>query len=272
MSSHTKSPKEQLLDKKLLQMVDLNHPSGQLAQLLIADDEIEQMQDYANSVSILRLGYNDHGPVHMRKVAINAITMMTLLKEASIPVSLEQERTGSFDDSLCAVLLASFLHDVGMGIGREGHELLSVTLAFDTIKRVLAKVFPTDIRRQVIIRSLALEGIVGHMANRTVHSLEAGIILLADGCDMEKGRARIPIALSTEPKMGDIHKYSANSIESVSITRGEERPIRIEVEMSSDVGFFQVEEVLFPKVNSSTVKPYIELLAGLIGKDKKQYV
>jgi metal-dependent HD superfamily phosphatase/phosphodiesterase len=89
---------------------------------------------------------------------------------------------------------------------------------------------------------------------------------------MEKGRARIPIALSTEPKMGDIHKYSANSIESVDITAGANKPIRIIVEMSAEVGFFQIEEILFPKINSSPVKPYIELYAGVQGQEQKRYL
>ncbi len=36
--------------------------------------------------------------------------------------------------------------------------------------------------------------------------------LIADGCDMERGRARIPMMLNTESRVGDIHKYSATSI------------------------------------------------------------
>ena len=119
-----------------------------------------------------------------------------------------------------------------------------------------------------------MEGIAGHMGTHKIHSVEAGIILIADGCDMTKGRARIPMAISTEAKQGDIHKYSANSIESVKITQGAEdhKPIRIEITMSSDVGYFQIEEVLLPKINSSPAKPFIELLAGIEGKELKQYL
>jgi hypothetical protein len=80
------------------------------------------------------------------------------------------------------------------------------------------------------------EGILGHMASKKIHSVEAGLILIADGCDMEKGRARIPLILNTEAKVGDIHKYSSKAIERVTIGKGESHPIKIEVEMSSDVG------------------------------------
>jgi hypothetical protein len=89
---------------------------------------------------------------------------------------------------------------------------------------------------------------------------------------MEKGRARIPMMIATESRVGDIHKYSASAIEEVRIEKGEERPIRITIEMKDTVGFFQVEEVLFRKINSSPVKPLIELYAGVIGKKMKRYL
>ncbi|MFA7643172.1 MAG: phosphohydrolase [Sphaerochaetaceae bacterium] len=272
MNTHTKSPKELTLERKLLADLEPGTPPAVLARLLVEDEEVQMMQDYANSVSIVRLGYNDHGPVHMRQVARNAVKMMHLLRDAQIMGSLESERVGTFDDSISAVLLASFLHDLGMAVGRQDHELLSATLATPIIGRLLEGAYPEDIRKRVVIKSLALEGIVGHMANRRIHSIEAGVILLADGCDMEKGRARIPIALNTEPKIGDIHKYSANSIERVSIRKGAVKPICIEVDMSAEVGFFQIEEVLLPKVNSSPVKPFVELYAGVTGETKKQYL
>jgi uncharacterized protein len=267
-----KSPKELSLERKLIAMVDPASPSGIITKLLIEDEEVRMMQDYANSVSIIRLGYNDHGPVHMRQVAINAIMMMHLLKNAGIAGSLERDRSGTFEESLSAVILASMLHDLGMAIGRQDHELMSVVLATPIITKILEFAYPNDLHKRVVIRSVALEGIVGHMTNRKIHSIEAGMILVADGCDMEKGRARIPIALSTEPKIGDIHKYSANSIESVEIGPGAEKPVKISVHMSADVGFFQIEEVLIHKVNSSPVKPFIELYAGVIGQPQKRYL
>ena len=129
-----------------------------------------------------------------------------------------------------------------------------------------------DLNRRVIIRSMALAGILGHMGTRRIHSIEAGLILVADGCDMTKGRARIPMELNTKPTVGDIHKYSANSIEKVKIHQGIEKPIQIEVFMSSDVGFFQIEEVLIPKINSSPARDFVELFAGIEGKGLKKYL
>lgn len=270
-----RSPKELSLDRKLLNAVEELGPDSnalKITELLLEDREVHAMQEYANTVSIKRLGYNDHGPVHMRKVAQNAAIMMKLLRQAGIATSLEAEEAGSFDDSLCAVLLASFLHDLGMTIGRQDHELHSCYLSYPILDRLLLQIFPDSIQKRVAIRSTAIEGIAGHMAGRRIHSIEAGIILVADGCDMEKGRARIPMAINNEPRVGDIHKYSANSIEKVRLSAGKEKPIRIDVAMSSEVGFFQIEEVLLGKIASSTVRSYIELYASLLQGDPKRYL
>jgi len=277
-----KSPKEISIDKKindsLLELMNDTPEKDMLpvktAEELTNDAEVESIQNYSNDVSIMRLGFNDHGPVHMRTVCLNAVKMLSILHKAGIKTSLQTEEAGTFADSVTGVVLASFLHDFGMSIGRQDHELYSVFLALPIIERILEKLIPGDenLNRRVVIRSIAMEGIVGHMGTRKIHSVEAGLILIADGCDMTKGRARIPMVLDNAPKVGDIHKYSAASIENVSITAGKEKPIRIQVSMSAEVGFFQIEEVLLQKVSCSPAKQYVELLAGVEGEETKQYL
>lgn len=277
-----KSPKEIAMDKKIQEAIEAlvemtsekDDTPVKVCDLLMNDMEIELIQNYANDVSIMRLGFNDHGPVHMRTVCYNAIKMLGILYEAGIKTSLLAEEAGSFADSVTAVILASFMHDFGMTIGRQDHELYSVFLALPQIERILNIVLPGDenMKRRVMIRSVAMEGIVGHMGTRKIHSIEAGLVLIADGCDMTKGRARIPMALDNAPRVGDIHKYSANSIENVTIMKGVDKPIRIEVEMGGEVGFFQIEEVLLQKVSCSPDKQYVELFAGVTGKEMKQYL
>jgi metal-dependent HD superfamily phosphatase/phosphodiesterase len=242
------------------------------ADILLDDAEIQHLQEYANTVSIKRLGFNDHGPVHMRSVVLNALVMAELLHKAGIPLSLAAEDAGSYEDSQVALLTAGMLHDIGMSVGRADHEHAGVQLALPIIERVLGEVYGTDIGKKVVIRSLAIECIVGHMATQKIHSLEAGLLLVADGCDMEKGRARIPMMIATESRMGDIHKYSASAIEDVRIQKGARKPIRITIEMKATVGFFQVEEVLLHKINASPAKPFIELYAGVEDKKMKCYL
>jgi metal-dependent HD superfamily phosphatase/phosphodiesterase len=265
-----KSPKQLSLEKKIVTM--LSGKALQAAELLISDKEIGYMQDYANTVSIKRLHYNDHGPVHMRKVVLNSLMLLHLLNQAGIKFSLEKEEIGTYEDSKVAVLIASFLHDVGMTIGRENHEQMGVVLAVPIIERLLSTIYTNDARKRVILRSLITESIIGHMGTQKIHSLEAGIILVADGCDMEQGRARIPMMIGTESKVGDIHKYSSSAVQTVKIEKGDKKPIKITVEMKESVGFYQVEEILLKKIDASPVKSFIELYAGVSGENMKCYL
>jgi metal-dependent HD superfamily phosphatase/phosphodiesterase len=270
-----KSGKEVSIEKKLLEIVSSFQLSGKaLAGLkwMFESDEIQSAQEYANTVSIMRLGFNDHGPVHMRTVALNAVLMFDLLRKAGIKTSLETDDCGNFEDSLLSVITASMLHDLGMSVGRQDHELHSTILALPIIDRLFADVYKDDTRKRVILRALTLEGIRGHMGSISICSLEAGVVQVADGCDMTKGRARIPIALGNSPRVGHIHQYSANSIEEVAISAGSEKPVRIDIRMSSEVGLFQVEEVLLHKIAVSTAKPHIELYAQVKGESEKRYL
>jgi metal-dependent HD superfamily phosphatase/phosphodiesterase len=267
--------KETTLDGKLTDIVvnfDLSGKANEALAMLLSDEEMQTAQEYANTVSIIRLGYNDHGPVHMRTVAKNALIMLGLLRQAQIKTSLENDECGDFEDSVIAVISASLLHDLGMGIGRHDHEDNGVYLALPILNRMLEHVYRGNIRKQTMIRALSLEGIIGHMGTHAIHSIEAGVVQVADGCDMTKGRARIPLALASTTKGGHIHQLSANSIEEVVIDAGEKKPIRINVFMSNESGYFQVEEVLLKKIADSTAKPFVELYARVRDQAPIQYL
>lgn len=265
-----KSPKQVALEQKIAD--SLQGKPLEAVQLVFEDAELQTMQDYANNVSIKRMGFNDHGPVHMRLAALNALTVFRLLKDAGVVMNLENEAGLQEEDSLTAVLLGSLLHDLGMTVSREQHEEMGMLLAAPVLDRLLARIYPEQLWQQVAVKSTVLEGIGGHMATRVTTTLEAGLVLIGDGCDMEHGRARIPELLSPGPQVGDIHRYSASAIERVSIYKGQNRPVRINVLMSETVGYFQVEEVLFPKISSSPVKPYIELWAGKKMEQMQRYL
>ena len=84
-----KSQKEIILEEKIQKLVTgIVEHSGtgddlpvRVMKELLENDEIKAIQDYANNVSITRLGLNDHGPVHMRTVCRNALKMLKILKK-----------------------------------------------------------------------------------------------------------------------------------------------------------------------------------------------
>ncbi|MEO0238229.1 MAG: phosphohydrolase [candidate division WOR-3 bacterium] len=265
-----KSKKEIELEKIILSKLD--GKSLETARIIFQDKEVEFLMNYSNNVSIKRLGFNDHGPVHMKRACLNSLIMFELLHHSGVKFNLENEGVGTVEDSKVAVIIASLLHDIGMSVARENHEIFSSLFGIKIIERILEKVYTNEFEKQIILRSMVVEGIIGHMATKSINSLEAGLVLIGDGCDMEKGRARITSMLQRKPRVGDIHKYSASAIQKVNIEKGLTKPIKITVLMRESVGFFQIEEVLFPKISSSPVKPYIELFAGVLGEELLQYL
>lgn len=183
----TKSPKEQQVEAKLRKQVeDLASQCAadgdlpvRLLDILLEHPEITALQNYANTVSISRIGLNDHGPVHMKTVTRNALKILGILHEAGVQTCVEKEQTGTFTDSIMAVMFAAMLHDSGMTIARKNHELYSGIICHTLIGDILQQLFPEekDMMRRVVIRSLAMEGILGHMGSHPIHSIEAGVIL-----------------------------------------------------------------------------------------------
>jgi metal-dependent HD superfamily phosphatase/phosphodiesterase len=185
-------------------------------------------------------------------------------------LSLQKEELGSWDDSMVAVVIACFLHDTGMSVSRRGHEETGIWLTMHKIEEVLAYLYPEELQKRVILRSMVVEGIIGHMATVPIHSLEAGLVLVADGCDMEKGRSRIPMMIKKASRVGDIHQYSSAAIEKVWVEKGTERLVRIRVMMSEAAGFHQIEEVLIPKLTASPIKSWIEI-EGIIKENESHW-
>ncbi len=244
-------------DEKLVRVVDL----------LLAEKLLGVIQNYANIVSIQRLGYNDHGPVHARIVTLNALRIFDLLVAGGIQPSIVQEEVATLEDARIAVVLAAFLHDLGMSVCRDDHEKHGLFIADPFLLRILGEVY-SDPGTVYMLRSLVAEGIVGHMAHYKVHSVEAGIIMVADGADCTAGRSFVPNLIPRNPMIGDIHRFSATAIHQVDIRAGTRRPVRIDVTMTSSAGLFQVEEVLMGKAKASPIFNHLEIAAHLDGVER----
>lgn len=228
-------------------------------KLLEADKYVEGLLSQANKVAIIRLGYNDHGPVHARITAYNGLKIMELLEMEPTVVA---EDIGDREDSMVAVLLGSFLHDCGISIVREGHELAGTVVSRDPINKILGKVYKDDYK-VAKMASIISECILCHMGTYKATSLEARVVETADGTDASKGRARVPFHIAKP----DIHKFSALAIERVNIVKGEKKPVRFEVIMDNPAGVFQAEAIMKKKILDAEMENNVEILAKI--KDQR---
>lgn len=237
-------------------------------QILVADPEVRADWDMADYVAVTKLHFNDHGEIHAKVAAASGLSMLDLLVKSGIKPEVVTSNAGNLDDAYLVVLAATLLHDLGNQIHREEHAHLGPFLALSVLNRLMPKIYK-EIEHWVELRGFILSSIYTHGGKPEPLTLEAGLVCVADACDMTKGRGRLAFDLGNI----NIHTVSALSIDDVYISKGKEKPVSIIVQMSNSAGIFQVQETLADKIHQARLDGYIDLVATTLpiesDKDKR---
>jgi uncharacterized protein len=229
--------------------------TAHIYELLTTDPRMTAHWGMANYLTVGRLNYNDHGPIHARVTGAYAMQILQLLIDAGAELDVVNSGAGDIDDAALVTLAGVMMHDIGNSLHRSGHEAMGVIMAQPILLDWLPTLYP-DIEQRTLIQNFVLSAIQCHDINPAPLYLEGAIVAVADGCDMTKGRARMPFDLG---KL-DIHAVSALAIEDVRIRPGDYRmPVEIEVVMSNSAGIFQVEETLVKKINATPLKKHVSV-------------
>jgi hypothetical protein len=153
-----------------------------------------------------------------------------------------------------------------MSIHRADHEQYSLFLAADRMPLLLEGIY--DEPELTVVMSEALHAVIGHRRRGDPVTVEAGIVRVADALDMASGRSRIPF----ETRRPNIHSISAAAIDAVRIEPGEEKAVRVEIEMNNSSGLFQVDELLATKLRGSGIEEHIEVVAEIDAEHEKRLV
>jgi len=215
---------------------------------------------------VARMEINDHSWVHVQIVTNIALKLLRQLTKHGIEPGLVRDFGLEQDDAEVVVVLSALLHCVGMSIHRHGHEDFSLFLSEPKIRVLLAGIY--DEPDLTVITSEVLQGIISHRADGQPLTVEAGILRVADALDMAKGRSRIPF----EKGSVSMHSLSAAAIEDVTISDGDERPIKIEILMNNSSGIFQVDGLLKAKLRGSGLEPYVEVVAHIDTETERRLV
>jgi uncharacterized protein len=70
----------------------------------------------------------------------------------------------------------------------------------------------------------------------------------------------------------NIHSLSAAAIDEVRIESGEDKAVRIEIEMNNSSGIFQVDELLATKLRGSGLEDHVEVVAQIVAEHEKRLV
>ena len=237
-----------------------------LIERVNADAQLKGWWHVANVNAVARLEINDHSWVHIQIVANIAVKLLRLLTKHGVEPAMVRDYGLASDDAEIVVTLASLLHCIGMAVHRDGHEDFSLFLAEPKARELLEGLYEEP--DLTVIVSEVLQAITSHREYGKPLTIEAGLVRVADALDMEQGRSRIPF----ERGRVTIHSLSAAAIEDVSISDGEERPIRIEILMNNSSGIYQVDGLLRAKLRGSGLEPYVEVIAHIDTEAEKRLV
>ncbi len=213
-----------------------------------------------------RLSMSDHSWVHIQIVLNIALRLARLLFRRGVVPSITADYGMGERDAEVVIAAACLLHCVGMSIHREDHERYSLFLTADKIGTLLAGAYEEPER--TIIASEALHAIIGHRRRGAPFTIEAGIVRVADALDMARGRSRVPF----ESGHQNIPSRSAYAIDEVRILAGEDRAVRVEIDMSNSAGIFQVDELLAVKLRGSGLEEHIEVVAKIDAEHEERLI
>jgi metal-dependent HD superfamily phosphatase/phosphodiesterase len=258
-----KPPREAIAEAKVKAPTRGNR---KLEGFLEAANKDEQVRAwwYMAQVQSERLGMSDHSWVHMQIVLNVALRLLRLLVKAGVEPTMVSDHGMSARDAEVVVAGGALLHDIGMSIHRSDHEAYSLFLASGALDRLLAGSYKEPER--TVIASEILHSIIGHRRHGEPYTLEAGVVRVADALDMAQGRSRIPLEAGQE----GIHSISAAAVDEVRIEAGEERPVRIEIELNNSAGIFQVDDLLATKIRGTPLEGKVEVVAEIAGETEKR--
>jgi uncharacterized protein len=230
----------------------------------VNSDEQVRAWWYMAQVQSERLGMSDHSWVHMQIVLNIALRLLRLLIKAGVEPAMVADHGMKDRDAEVVVAGGALLHDVGMSIHRADHEAYSLFLADGALDRLLADCYRQPER--TVVAAEILHAIIGHRRRGQPYTVEAGVVRVADALDMAQGRSRIPLEAGQE----GIHSISAAAIDEVRIEAGEERPVRIEIELNNSAGIFQVDDLLATKIRGTPLEGKVEVVAKIDGETEKR--
>jgi len=222
---------------------------------LEADAEVQAYLEAQNVNPVARKRYNDHGTKHIDIVKNRALCLYDLLKQSDVEFNGATQQGLDEADEAVIIALAAVLHDIGHVVHRDDHPYYSIPLAADLLDRLLADRY--DVEARVRVKGEVLHAILCHHTEEEPLTLEAGVVRVADALDMERGRSRIPY----ERGGRGINTVSSQAIETVTLARGDDYPVLVEIEMNNAAGVYQVDNLLKAKLNDSGLEESVRIVA-----------
>jgi metal-dependent HD superfamily phosphatase/phosphodiesterase len=228
-----------------------------LERLLAAVNEDVQLKAWWNAAAVNaeRLNMSDHSWVHIQIVTNIGLRLARLLFRRGVTPSVVTDHGLTERDAEVVIAAASLFHCVGMSIHRADHEQFSLFLTADKLPKLLEPIYDEPARSTIVAE--ASHAIISHRSRGAPFTIEGAIVRIADALDMAKGRSR------ADKLLPNIHSVSSYAIESVKISPGVEKAVRIEIDMTNSAGIYQVDEGLGTKLRGTPLAEHVEVIARI---------
>jgi metal-dependent HD superfamily phosphatase/phosphodiesterase len=261
-----RSPREAVAEIRIRAPSERNRRLAQLIERVNADPQVKAWWHASAVNATRRLGMSDHSWVHIQIVVNIALRLARLLFRAGVTPSLVADHGLETRDAEVVVAAACFFHCVGMAVHRLDHETYGLFMTADKLGELLEGIY-SEPERSIMVTE-AMHAIISHRRRGAPFTIEGGILRVADALDMARGRSRVPF----EAGLRNIHSLSAYAIEDVTISRGEERAVKVEIAMSNSAGIFQVDELLATKLRGSGIEQYVEVIASVAAEHEERLI
>ena len=261
-----RSPQEAVAEIRIRAPAERNRRLAELIERVNGDPQVKAWWHASAVNATRRLGMSDHSWVHVQIVVNIALRLARLLFRADVTPSLVSDHGLETRDAEVVIAAASLFHCVGMAVHRLDHEAYSLFMTADKLGDLLDGIY-AEPERSILVTE-AMHAVISHRRGGAPFTIEGGIVRVADALDMARGRSRVPF----EAGHRNIHSLSAYAIEEVTIGRGEQRPVKVEIAMSNSAGIFQVDELLATKLRGSGIEQYVEVIASVEAEHEERLI
>ena len=209
---------------------------------------------------------SDHSWVHLQIVLNSALRLFRLLHRAGVQSSVEIDYAMDATDAevvIAGALPAARPRHVDPPRRPRGRTASSSPPT--CLDDLLADVYEEPER--TIVASEIMHAIIGHRKGGAPADARGGRSCASPTRSTWSTAAR---ASSFETRLPNIHSLSAAAIDEVRIVPGEQRTIRVEVDMNNSAGVFQVDELLASKLRGSGLEDHIEVVARIEAEHEKR--
>ena len=239
------APADALADIHIRAPTRGNRRLEQLLEAVNGDPQVKAWWHMAG-INAQRLGLTDHSWVHIQIVTNIALRLGRPLFRRGITPAVVTAHGMTERDAEVTIAAAALFHCVGMSIHRIDHETYSLFLTADKLGSLLQGIY-AEPERSIVVAE-AMHAVISHRSTGRPLTIEGAIVRVADALDMAKGRSR------------------------VEFEAGEDKAVRVEIEMSNSAGIFQVDEGLGKKLRGTPLAEHIEVIARVEAEHETRLV